>query len=717
MATTTKPAIKTVGTASKTADLAVGAKATTFLQALATRDVQFALLAIAFIAPMFLPLPVFLLDFGLSISIAMSFLILIISMYLREPLDFSSFPTVLLMTTIFRLSLNVATTRSILSNGATGDVSEVVQAFGRIVVGGDYFVGAVLFAIVLVINFIVITKGAGRVAEVSARFTLDAMPGKQMAIDAELSNGLIDRDEAKRRRFKVERESEYYGTMDGASKFVRGDAIAALIITGVNIAVGLGLGVFRYNMTFAQAAQTFTLLTVGEGLVSQIPALIISIAAGIVITRAASEGGLGDEVVSQVIVHPRAMYICCGITALLAIFFFMRIPMIPFTGLSVGFFYLGRFATREVNRREAEGAAATEAKNRPLIDENSVEHVLRLETLSLEVGVDLVALVDTAQDGEVLARIVSLRKQLAQEFGIIVPMVMIRDNIQLRSEEYQFLLKGNVIGKGRLYPRRYLAMDPGDVMDAVQGQKTKEPAYGLDAIWITANQREEATFKGYTVVNCATVVVTHLQKLLEDHAHELLGRQEVHQLIEGLKAEHPKVVEEVIGADKLALGDVVKVLQNLLAEGVSIRDLLSIFESLADNCRTLRHPDLLTRYVRKALGRGILKKYITPDNKLHFLSLDRAVEDLLASSLVENKEDNTYSARFPIEIVQRLINNIATAMQNFSKTGTQPIIVCGPMIRWEFRQMIARFVPGLVVIASDEIPASIITEPVGQVSI
>lgn len=684
-----------------------------FMMALKSPDVQFAFGLIGMIFMMIVPLPPLLLDIFLSISITAAFMVLLIAIYVKEPLEFSTFPTILLLSTLFRLALNVATTRSILLDGPTGNVSEVVHSFGQFVVGGNYFVGFVIFTILVVINFIVITKGAGRVAEVGARFTLDAMPGKQMAIDAELNGGLIDRDEARRRRLKIEREADFYGSMDGASKFVRGDAIAGIIITIINIVVGLAIGVVQYNMTFANSAEIFTLLTVGDGLVSQIPTLIISTAAGIVVTRAGSDQDLSEQLGSQVFVHPKAMYICSSLLVLMAAV--PGLPKLPFIILAVIFFFLGRRSTRTVIARdEAKEAAETELVSDGR--EDTIESLLHLDTLSLEVGVELVPLVDSQQDGEVLERIVSSRKQFAQDMGIIVPMVMIRDNIQLRPDEYQILLKGNVISSGKLYPRRYLAMDPGDVIDPIEGIKTKEPAYGLDATWIMPNQRDEATFRGYTVVNSSTVIVTHLTKLISETAHELIGRQEVHNLVEQLRETHTKVVEEVIASDRLNLGDVVKVLQNLLAENVSIRDLLTIFETLADQCKMIKHPDALTRYVRKSLGRGIIRRYVTPDNKLIVANLDRAVEDLLVSGLVQ-QEDGSTTLNIEPDLAQRLLNNIADSMKSFETTGTVPIIQCGSRIRWDLRRLVSRFIPGLIVLAFDEVPADVQTQSIGTISL
>ncbi len=681
---------------------------------LSAPDIQFALGLIGIVFVMVVPLPPLVLDVLLSISIAFAFLILLISIYVKEPLEFSTFPTVLLITTLFRLALNVATTRSILLDGASGRVSEVVQSFGEFVVGGNYFVGFVIFAILVLINFIVITKGAGRVAEVGARFTLDAMPGKQMSIDADLNAGIIDRIEAKSRRVKIEQEADFYGAMDGASKFVRGDAIAGIIIAAINIVVGLVVGVVTYKMSFAEAGQIFTLLTVGDGLVSQIPALIISTAAGIVVTRAGTTTGLSDTLNNQVINHSKAIYICSGMLVIMAIV--PGLPSVPFLILAAGMSFFARYAKRLVDKRLVE---ETEAKAKAVAEEavdDSIESLLHIDTLALEVGVGLIPLVDTKQGGEILERIVSSRKQFAQEMGIVVPMVMVRDNIQLRPGEYQILLKGNVIGKGNLMIDYYLAMDPGDISDPLEGIAGKEPAYGLDAIWIKPSQRDEATFRGYTVVNCATVVVTHLTKLIEEHAGQLIGRQETQHLIDQLQQEAPKVVEEVIGPERLSLGDAVKILQNLLAERVSIRDLHTIFETVADYCKHIKNPDPLTRYVRKALGRSITQKHLSPDETLIVITLDRAVEDMLVSGL-QHREDGSTTLQLEPEIAQKILNGIAESIKHFQETGTQPVLLCGSLVRWDLKQLVNRFIPGLTVIAFDELAPDIQTQSIGIVTI
>lgn len=686
-----------------------------FLKILLASDVQFAIGLIAVVFMMVIPLPTFFLDMLLSISITSGILILLVAIYVKEPLDFSTFPTILLLATLFRLALNIATTRSILLDGAGGEVSTVIKSFGEFVVGGNYFVGFVIFVILVIINFIVISKGAGRVAEVGARFTLDAMPGKQMSIDAELNAGIIDKDEAKAKRRKIEREADFYGSMDGSSKFVRGDAIAGILITGINIVMGLVVGVAQYGMSFQDAAAKFTLLTVGDGLVSQIPALIISVAAGIVVTRAANENTLSEDLSTQIFVHPKAMYICSGMLVILALV--PGLPFIPFIALAIGAFFTGRYAEKQkVIIEERAVAKEQEAVAEDLPAEDSVESLLHVDTLSLEVGVGLIPLVDSDQDGEILERIVSSRKQFAQDLGIVVPQVMVRDNIQLKPGEYQILLKGNPIAGGNLMPDYELAMAPEDVFDPIEGVQTKEPAYGLDAVWIKNSQKDEASFRGYTVVNCSTVITTHLTKIIQDHSFDLLGRQEVQNLIDSLKANYPKVVEEVIAPDRLSLGEVVKILQNLLSEGVSVRDLLSIFETIADYAKTIKHPDALTRHVRRSLGRSICRKYLSHENELVVTSLDRAVEDLLISGLQQN-EDGSTSLNVDPEIAQNLLNNIATGMDIFQTTGTVPILLCGSRIRWDLHKIISRFIPGLIVLAFDEIPNDIQTKNVGIISL
>ncbi|MBI2602481.1 MAG: flagellar biosynthesis protein FlhA [Deltaproteobacteria bacterium] len=684
------------------------------LQVFKNPDIQFAVALLFIIIMMFIPLPPFLLDILLSISITSGFLIILTAIYISEPLQFSTFPTFLLLSTLARLSLNVATTRNILMDGASGNVSKVITAFGDFVVGGNYVIGFVIFLILVIINFIVITKGAGRVAEVGARFTLDAMPGKQMSIDADLNAGIIDRDEAKKRRQKIEREADFYGAMDGASKFIRGDAIASIIITFINIVVGLTIGVLYHNMSVKEAAQVYTLLTVGDGLVSQIPAIVISTAAGVVVTRANGQSGLSAELSDQILLNPKALYICAGLLLFMAVI--PGLPTITLILLSIMFFLLARFATKEIERRKVRAMSGAAQDHKKAKKRDTVESLLQVDTLSLEVGVGLIPLVDNEQDGEVLERIVSARKQFAGDLGIIVPMVMVRDNTQLKPGEYQILLKGNPVAKGNLLVDHELAMAPEDNHEPIDGIKTKEPAYGLDAVWIKKSQRDDASFRGYTVVNCATVIVTHLTKVIQDNASQLLGRQETQTLIDSLKERSPKVVEEVLGADSLNLGIIVKVLQNLLQEGVSIKDLLSVFETLADHAKTVKNPVILTRHVRKALGRNIVRRLLSPKGKLTVASLDRGLEDLLISHL-KYHEDGSTSLELDPETAQRLLNKTAESMQEFDKTGSVPVLLCGSHLRWDLRKLISRFIPGISLVAFDEIPSDMETQTIAVINL
>ena len=639
------------------------------VRSLSTPDVQFAIGLIAVVFMMVIPLPTLILDILLSVSITSYTYITSIDLCKRT-VGLLYIPHNSSVGNPLPACAKCCNNQINIIRWSWGDVSSVIKSFGQFVVGGNYFVGFVIFVILVIINFIVISKGAGRVAEVGARFTLDAMPGKQMSIDAELNAGIIDKDEAKLKRAKIEKEADFYGSMDGSSKFVRGDAIAGILITGINIIMGLVVGVAQHGMSFRESAEKFTLLTVGDGLVSQIPALIVSVAAGIVVTRAANDNTLSEDLSTQLFVHPKAMYICSAMLAILAIV--PGLPFIPFLTLSGGAFYLGKYSEKEKIRQHQRQLEKNQDSTSDNIDtEDSVESLLHVDALSLEVGVGLIPLVDSDQDGEVLERIVSSRKQFAQDLGIVVPMVMVRDNIQLKPGEYQIKLKGNDIASGNLMPDYQLAMAPDDIFDPIEGIKTQEPAYGLEAVWIKNSQKDEASFRGYTVVNCSTVITTHLTKVIQDNCSSLIGRQETQNLIDSLKSNYPKVIEEVLATDRLALGDVVKVLQNLLAENVSIRDLLSIFETLADYAKTIRHPDTLTRYVRKTLGRSICRKYLNQDNELVVTSLDRAVEDLLISGMSQN-EDGSTSLNIEPEIAQNLLNHIAGGMDVFKPPGPYP---------------------------------------------
>lgn len=559
---------------------------------------------------MIIPLPPMILDLCLSLNITVAILILIISLYTEKAVEFSIFPAILLMTTLFRLSLNVASTRLILLHGSEGmdAAGAVIEAFGQFVVGGSYVVGMVIFVILVIINFIVITKGAGRIAEVAARFTLDAMPGKQMAIDADLNAGLIDEATARKRREEIANEATFHGAMDGASKFVRGDAIAGIIITLINIGAGFIIGVLQKGMPLAEAAKNYTILTVGDGLVSQVPALIISTAAGMLVTRSAGRNDFGSEIKAQFTRYSKALWVVAAI--LLGFALIPGLPFLPFLVIAA----LLAAAAYHLDKVEAARQLEEAVAERPLPavkPDQDYEKMLNVDLIEFEVGYGLIPFVDAAQDGELLTRIQSIRKQFAQTSGFIVPPVHIKDNLQLNPNQYTINLKGVNIATAEMMPGYYMAMDPGLVTETVKGLPTREPAFDLPAIWITEDKRERAQIAGYTVVDCITVMATHISEMIKKHAHELLGRQETQTLIDNLARTYPKLVEELV-PHVLSLGTVMRVLQNLLREGVSIRDLRSILETLADYAAMTQDTDILTEYVRHALSRSISAAMSSP---------------------------------------------------------------------------------------------------------
>jgi flagellar biosynthesis protein FlhA len=664
-------------------------------------DIFMGLGAMGILMVMVIPIPPLLLDLLLSFNITFSLLILLMGMYVLRPLELSAFPTILLLTTLFRLSLNVASTRIILLNGqeGAGAAGKVIGAFGDFVVGGNYLVGLIVFIILVVINFMVITKGAGRIAEVAARFTLDAMPGKQMSIDADLNAGIIDEQEARQRRELITKESEYYGAMDGANKFVRGDAIAGIIITLINIIAGFAIGVFQNQMGFGEAARTYTLLTVGDGLVSQIPALIISTAAGIIVSRAGSDNNLGSEISSQLLMQPRAIGLAAAI--LLGLGLIPGLPTGPFFVLAVG---AGLIAYLVYQNERAHRLAETAELEEPA---ETVEGTPDLKAplppvdiLGLEVGYGLIPLVDVQQGGELLDRIKSIRHQIAQEVGIVVPSIHIQDNMQLRPGEYLIRLKGVEIARAEMMINYHLAMNPGTAQGKIEGISTTEPTYGLPAYWIKNNKKESAMTRGYTVVDVPTVMTTHLSDVIRRQAHELLGRQEVHQLLEALKGSHPKAVEELV-PNLMTLGGVVKVLQGLLAEQIPVRDLLSIVEALADWAPSVKHLYQLTEYARQALARTITSLYRTENNELYVLALDPALEKRLIESIQQTNQgaflalDPTYA--------QGVMQAIAQNLEKFAPLNLQPVVLCATQLRSHFKKMADRFIPNLVVLAYDEI--------------
>ena len=660
---------------------------------------------------MVMPLPPFLLDLLLSFNITFALTILLVGTYLLKPLDLSSFPSILLMATLFRLSLNIASTRIILLHGSEGPAAagNVIKAFGNFVVGGNYVVGAIVFMVLVIINLMVITKGSGRIGEVAARFTLDAMPGKQMSIDADLNAGLIGEEEAKARRKEISREADFYGAMDGASKFVKGDAIAGVIITLINLVGGLAIGVLQNGMNIADAAQTYTLLTVGDGLVTQIPALMISTAAGIVVSRAGSQSTLGREVLSQILRQPKAIGIAAAV--LFGFALVPGLPAVPFIVLSMiagGVSYTVTKA-KKTKEKEAEEQVVMEEKARP---RERLESIPPVDILALEVGYGLIPMVDAEQTGDFLERISSFRLQIAKEIGIVVSPIHIQDNMKLKPGEYSILLKGNEVARGELMMNHYLAMAPGDPEGKIAGIPTKEPTYGLPAFWIKEGAREDALGKGYTVVDLPTVLITHLSDVIRRHARELLGRQEVQQLLDNLKKSYPKVVEELVPG-QLPLGAVGKVLQNLLTEQIPIRDLLTILETLSDWAPMIKDIDMLTEYVRQALARTITKLYQSPEGNIPVMTLDQSVEKTVAQAIQHTEQGNF----LPIEpnVARKIMKSVTRNLEKFSQLNQQPIVLCSPLIRLHFKRLADRFIPDLVVLSYNEIVNNIQIHSIGTV--
>ncbi|MBM4245001.1 MAG: flagellar biosynthesis protein FlhA [Deltaproteobacteria bacterium] len=668
---------------------------------------------------MVIPVPTAILDLFLALNISLSLMVLLLAIYTLKPLEFSTFPSVLLVLTLFRLSLNVASTRLILGKGAEGPgaAGHVIQAFGNFVVGGSYVVGTVIFLILVVINFVVITKGAGRIAEVAARFTLDAMPGKQLAVDAELNAGLLSEREARERRRAIEAEADFYGAMDGASKFVRGDAIAGVLIAAINIVGGLIIGVLQGGLSVQDAAQIYTTLTVGDGLVSQMPALLVSTAAGIIVTRAASGTDLGSEVTSQLLLNPRVM---ATVSAILVGFAVLPgLPTVPFLGLAGaigGIAWAMRGTIAGDPAKKPAGAAATEGGEAAEGGDAKAKAALPspLDVLELEVGFELVPLVDGKQGGELIDRIRALRTQLGQELGIAIPPVHIRDNLQLKPGEYAVLLKGVEIARAETRIGYVLAINPGAGDPAFPGIPCKEPAFGLEALWVPSADRERAQISGYTVVDVATVVVTHLTELIRRHAADLLGRQDVQVLLDALAKTHPKPVEELV-PQLLGVGGVQKVLQNLLRENVSVRDLLTVIEALADHAPTTKDPQALTEQVRQALSRSIVQRYLGPDRVLHVMTLAPTLERTIGDAVHRTEEGATLALE--PALAQRLLAKLAEVAEPFALQGRQPVLLCSTGIRGHLRRFLERFLPSLVLLAPAEIPPTVRLQSLGVVRV
>ncbi|WIF94654.1 flagellar biosynthesis protein FlhA [Caminicella sporogenes] len=671
-------------------------------------DIVVALLIIAIVLIIIIPVPLVILDLLLSINISLAMLILLISIYNKEPLQFSIFPSLLLITTLFRLSLNISTTRYILKDGFAGNV---IEAFGQFVIGNNPIVGFIIFIIIIVIQFLVITKGAERVSEVAARFTLDAMPGKQMAIDADLNSGLISESEARERRKRIQKEADFYGAMDGASKFVKGDAIAGIVITIINIVAGFVIGSLIKGMPLSEALQKYTLLTVGDGLVSQIPALLISTGTGIVVTRAASDSNLGNDVITQLFNQPKIMFILSGVLLVLS---FTPLPSVPYLILSAAFLYLG-FTLRNaiIKSVSEETVHEEEAQVEEIRKPENVIPLLQVDPIELEFGYGIIPLADPNQGGDLFDRLVMIRRQIAMELGIVVPMIRLRDNIQLESNQYVIKIKGVEVSEGSIMFNHFLAMNPGTAEGEIEGIDTVEPAFGLPAKWIPEDEREKAEILGYTVVDPSSIISTHLTEIIKKHAHELLGRQEVKSLIDNIKETHGALVDELI-PKLMSLGEIQKVLCNLLRENVSIRDLVTILETLADYALITKDTNMLTEYVRQSLGRAITKQYI-PNKKAKVIVLDPELEKLIMES-IQQSEHGSYLALEP-NVTQVIINNLSHEIKKLISIGEPPIVVTAPVVRFYFKNLTEQVIPDLIVLSYSEIDPNVEVQSIGTVSI
>jgi len=661
-----------------------------------------------------LPIPPFLLDLLLTVSISLSMLTMLVILYLRTPAEFTGFPTLLLFITLYRLALNVASTRLILLDGYAG---HIIQAFGSVVVRGNYVVGMVVFLILTLINFIVITKGAGRIAEVAARFTLDALPGKQMAIDAELNAGLIAETEARSRRRAVEEEADFYGAMDGASKFVRGDAIAAILITLINIIGGFAIGILQKGMTMSEALQRFTILSIGDGLVSQIPALITSTAAGILITRATSKNDLGRELGRQLLFYPRALTMLSVMLAVMSIM--PGLPMMPFLILSIitGLlsYSIHKHGTPELTSTMATatttgqrgkagelkpGAGAATAGEARATDK--LENLLQMDTMQIELGYGLVSLADTQKGGDLLERVTGVRRNFATEMGVLIPPIRLRDNLQLGTNEYRFVLKGNPIAQGQLMPAHWLAMNATNSKTTLKGVPTVEPVFQLPATWVTTIERKSAEMAGYTVVDAPSVLVTHLSETIRHHCHEILTRQDVQLLLDNLKQTNSAVVNELIPA-QLSVGQVQRILQNLLVEGISIRNLAGILEKVGDYAAFTKNPDELSEHARRALGTQLTKPFQTENGGLRAITIDPRLEQQLSQGVRQSPSE--IALVIDPKLARHVIDALSRFVQQMLSAGHPPVVLCAPQLRLAFRRFFENTCRDLAVLSYSEIPA------------
>ena len=657
------------------------------------------LLLMVMMAMIVVPLAPFMLDVFFSFNISLALVVLLVTVYSLRPLEFSLFPTILLVTTLLRLALNVASTRVVLLEGHTGGdaAGQVIKAFGEFVIGGNYAVGIIVFAILVIINFVVITKGATRISEVSARFTLDAMPGKQMAIDADLNAGLIEADEARRRRDDISSEAEFYGSMDGASKFVRGDAVAGILILVINILGGLVIGVLQHNLTFAVAAKNYVLLTIGDGLVAQIPALLLSTAAGIIVTRVSSTQDMGEQVLSQLFKNPKALGVTATILGVMGII--PGMPHFAFLTLAIASGLGAYFIKQKQSQPQVQEAVLEKVEQAPESRELSWDDVTPVDTIGLEVGYRLIPMVDKEQGGQLMARIKGVRKKLSQELGFLIPAVHIRDNLELPPNGYRITLMGVSVGEADIQPDKDMAINPGQVYGSITGTETKDPAFGLDALWIENAQRDQAQTLGYTVVDSNTVIATHLSQLLQTHANELLGHEEVQHLLDKLADSAPKLVENLV-PDTLNLGIIVKVLQSLLSEGIPIRDIRTIAETLAEHASRSQDPDELTTAVRTSLGRMIVQQINGMEAELSVITLDPNLEQLLHQAVQADGVGGVEPG-----LAERLFSALQESVQKQEAMGQSAVLLVSGLIRTMLARFVRHTIPNLHVLSYNEIPS------------
>lgn len=683
-------------------------------------DLGIAVIMIAIIGLMMVPLPTFFLDILLTLNIALGLLVLMVSLYVDRPLDFSTFPTLLLVLTLFRLALNISSTRLVLLQA---DAGKVIETFGSFVIGGNYIVGILIFIILVVVQFVVITNGAGRISEVAARFTLDAMPGKQMAIDADLNSGLIDEEQAKERRRDVQREADFYGSMDGASKFVRGDAIAGIIITFINIIGGILIGAFQLGMPVVQAMQRYTVLTIGDGLVSQIPAMVIAIASGILVSRAAGESQLGERVSRQLLNMPRGLLVVSFFLLLLGLF--TPLPKIPFLILSTVLAGIAFIMLREEKRQIDNGETPNTSGNIKALsggkeltpalspaqtgmmssrkEPEDMIKLLKVDPMELEIGYRLIPLVDAEQGGDLLERITKIRRQMALQLGLVLPPIRVRDNIQLKPRDYSIKLRGVEVARGEVHVGHYLAMNPGLASEQLEGVQTVEPVFNLPAVWISEAQKERAEILGYTVFDPSTVVATHLTEIVKRYASDILTRQDVQRLLDTVKEEAPAVVDELVPG-LLSVGEIQRVLQNLLAERVSIRDMIPILEALANHGRATKDPDLLTEHARFSVARSICMPLRSPQGMLPALTLAAELEQIMSESVA--RTDQGLTLTLEPQIAQQIVNNIAQKVEETAGKGYhQPILLCSSKIRLVLRRLTERALPMMTILSYNEVMA------------